>query len=293
MPWCICATTCTLLKPRAHWRQQRVLGAREMVALQGNWTRDVQTRGLWCQSDRRSRALMDMAGTLPQVPRTRPCVWESRSQPARLGNEARVRVSTRAHRAEQSSAEQSRAEQSRAEQSRAGQSRIRHEPDTNQRRPGADTTHIRHWPLPRFLLMQRRRRPLPPQRYRRRPPQRFLRRLAVALGARVVCSSEWFRSDALGRAQARAQEFLGILREDWSQTCLLAYAAAAALASLPWASGGGHTYCNQNRKTHALRKQLSMFKSSRRREALVSQRWPFPKRAFRSGMSSRCAGHCN
>ena len=39
-PWCIGATPCALPHSPLHWRrQQRVLGAREMAALQGIWPR--------------------------------------------------------------------------------------------------------------------------------------------------------------------------------------------------------------------------------------------------------------
>jgi len=62
-PWCVGATPCVLPNSRLYWRrQQRVLGAREMLALQGIWPRDFPALESWCQSDTRSRVLMDMAG---------------------------------------------------------------------------------------------------------------------------------------------------------------------------------------------------------------------------------------
>ena len=62
-PWCIGATPCALPKSRLHWRrQQRVLEACEMVAFQGIWTRDVVALESWCQSEKQSRVLMDLAG---------------------------------------------------------------------------------------------------------------------------------------------------------------------------------------------------------------------------------------
>lgn len=62
-PWCIGATPCVLPNSRLHWRrQQRVLGAREVAALQGIWARDFPALESWCQSDTRSRVLTDMAG---------------------------------------------------------------------------------------------------------------------------------------------------------------------------------------------------------------------------------------
>ena len=62
-PWCIGATPCALPNFRLRWRrQQRVLDARELSALQGIWTRDCVAFELWCQSEKQSWALMDLAG---------------------------------------------------------------------------------------------------------------------------------------------------------------------------------------------------------------------------------------
>ena len=62
-PWCIGATPCVLPNSRLHWRrQQRVLAAHEVAALQGIWPRDFPALESWCQSDTRSRVLVDMAG---------------------------------------------------------------------------------------------------------------------------------------------------------------------------------------------------------------------------------------
>ena len=62
-PWCIGATPCVMPNSRLHWRRQhRVLGAHEMAGLQGIWPRDFTALESWCQSDTRSRVLMDMAG---------------------------------------------------------------------------------------------------------------------------------------------------------------------------------------------------------------------------------------
>ena len=62
-PWCIGATTCVLPNSRLHrQRQQRVLGAREMAALQGIWARGFPALESWCQSDKQSRVFMDLAG---------------------------------------------------------------------------------------------------------------------------------------------------------------------------------------------------------------------------------------
>ena len=48
---------------RLHWRrQQRVLSAYEVAALRGIWPRDFPALEPWCQSDTRSRVLVDMAG---------------------------------------------------------------------------------------------------------------------------------------------------------------------------------------------------------------------------------------
>ena len=53
-PWCVQATPCVLPNSRLHWRrQQRVLDAREMVALQGIWPRDFPAHESWCKSDKR------------------------------------------------------------------------------------------------------------------------------------------------------------------------------------------------------------------------------------------------
>ena len=62
-PWCIGSTPCVLPNSRLHWRrEQRVLDAREMCALQGIWTRDFAAFESWCQSEKQSRVLMDLTG---------------------------------------------------------------------------------------------------------------------------------------------------------------------------------------------------------------------------------------
>ena len=62
-PWCVQATPCVLPNSRLHWRrQQRVLDAQEMAALQGIWTRNFPALESWCKSDKRSLAVRDMAG---------------------------------------------------------------------------------------------------------------------------------------------------------------------------------------------------------------------------------------
>jgi hypothetical protein len=62
-PWCVQATPCVLPNSRLHWRrQQRVLDAREMAALQGIWPRDFPALESWCKSDKRSLVVRDMAG---------------------------------------------------------------------------------------------------------------------------------------------------------------------------------------------------------------------------------------
>ena len=62
-PWCVQATPCVLPNSRLHWRrQQRVLDAREMAALQGIWPRDFPALESWRKSDKRSLVVRDMAG---------------------------------------------------------------------------------------------------------------------------------------------------------------------------------------------------------------------------------------
>ena len=62
-PWCLGSTPCALPGSRLHWRRERrVLGAREMAALQGIWPRDFPDLESWCQSEKRSLLLRDMAG---------------------------------------------------------------------------------------------------------------------------------------------------------------------------------------------------------------------------------------
>ena len=62
-PWCVGATPCVLSNSRLHWqRQQRVLDAREMAALQGIWPRDFPALESWCKSTKRSLVVRDMAG---------------------------------------------------------------------------------------------------------------------------------------------------------------------------------------------------------------------------------------
>ena len=62
-PWRVQSTPCVLPNSRLHWRrQQRVLDARETVALQGIWPRDFPALESWCNSDKRSLVVRDMAG---------------------------------------------------------------------------------------------------------------------------------------------------------------------------------------------------------------------------------------
>ena len=62
-PWCVGATPCVLPNSRLHWRREkRVLDAREMAALQGIWPRDFPVLESWCQSEKRSLVVRDMAG---------------------------------------------------------------------------------------------------------------------------------------------------------------------------------------------------------------------------------------
>jgi hypothetical protein len=62
-PWSVPATPCVLPNSRLHWRrQQRVLDAHEMAALQGIWPRDFPALESWRKSDKRSLVVRDMAG---------------------------------------------------------------------------------------------------------------------------------------------------------------------------------------------------------------------------------------
>ncbi len=62
-PWRVGATPCVLPNSRVHWRrEQRVLDAREMCAMQGIWTHVFVAFESWCKSEKQSRVLMDLAG---------------------------------------------------------------------------------------------------------------------------------------------------------------------------------------------------------------------------------------
>ena len=50
---------------------------------------------------------------------------------------------------------------------------------------------------------------------------RTLQRLASKLATFIACSPEWPRSDALGRAEALAQELLSVLRNDLEPDLLI------------------------------------------------------------------------
>ena len=62
-PWSVQATPRVLPNSRLHWRrQQRVLDAHEMAALQGIWPRDFPAIESWRKSDKRLLVVRDVAG---------------------------------------------------------------------------------------------------------------------------------------------------------------------------------------------------------------------------------------
>ena len=69
---------------------------------------------------------------------------------------------------------------------------------------------------------------------------RFLQRLLSNLATVIACSPEWPRSDALGRAEALAQELLSVVRHDLEPDLLIDRRGRRP-TSLPLPSGGGHT----------------------------------------------------
>ena len=92
--------------------------------------------------------------------------------------------------------------------------------------------------------------------------------LAAVLGKKVARSHEWPRSDALGLAEALAQERLSILREDLEPDLLVDLRGRRPhIATM---SQWRRKYYNQNVKRKALRKQLMMFRSTHR----LGKHWP-------------------
>ena len=89
-----------------------------------------------------------------------------------------------------------------------------------------------------------------------------VRRSAAALGSFVACSTNWPRSDALGRAEARAQELLSILRDELEPDLFVD--RRGRRPDITTRAQWRRKCYNQNGKTKSLRQQLSMFKSSRR-----------------------------
>ena len=89
-----------------------------------------------------------------------------------------------------------------------------------------------------------------------------MRRLAAALGKFVSCSPTWPRTVALGCAEARAQELLSILRDDLEPELFVD--RRGRRPHITTLAQWRRKCYNQNVKIKALRKQLSMFKSSRR-----------------------------
>ena len=89
---------------------------------------------------------------------------------------------------------------------------------------------------------------------------RALQRLASKLATFIDCSPEWPRSDALGRAEALAQELLSVLRNDWE-------------ADFQWR----RNFYNKNVKIRALQKNTGEHVEVQppTGEALARQRWPF------------------
>ena len=62
-PWCAGATPCVLPNSRLYWRHvQRVLGPREVAALQGIWPAEFGCLSAWRDDLHRSRVVADMAG---------------------------------------------------------------------------------------------------------------------------------------------------------------------------------------------------------------------------------------
>ena len=89
-----------------------------------------------------------------------------------------------------------------------------------------------------------------------------MRRLAAALGKFVSCSPTWPRTVASGCAEARAQELLSILRKDLEPELFVD--RRGRRPHITTLAQWRRKCYNQNVKIKALRKQLSMFRSSRR-----------------------------
>ena len=91
---------------------------------------------------------------------------------------------------------------------------------------------------------------------------RTVRRLAAALGRFVSCSPTWPRTAALGCAEARAPELLGILRKDLEPDLLVD--TRGRRPRVTTLAQWRRKFYNQNVKIKALRTQLSNFRPSRR-----------------------------
>ena len=62
-PWCAGAAPCVLPRSRLYWQHgQCVLGPRQSAALQGIWPADFAGVVEWCEDQRRSHVVMDIAG---------------------------------------------------------------------------------------------------------------------------------------------------------------------------------------------------------------------------------------
>ena len=91
---------------------------------------------------------------------------------------------------------------------------------------------------------------------------RTLQRLASALGMFVDCRPQWPRSDALGCAEAIAQDLLNLVRTDPEPE--LAFDTRGRRPSIATLRQWQRTCYNQTMVIKTIRKQLFMLRSGRR-----------------------------
>jgi len=91
---------------------------------------------------------------------------------------------------------------------------------------------------------------------------RTLQRSASALGRFLASSSQWTRSDGLGRAEALAQDLLNVLRQDLEPE--LVFHTRGRSNHIITLSQWRRKFYNQNIKMKTMQKQLLLFRSSRR-----------------------------
>ena len=117
---------------------------------------------------------------------------------------------------------------------------------------------------------------------------RTLQRLASALGRFLASSSQWTRSDGLGRAEALAQDLLNVLRQDLEP--VLVFHTRGRSNHIITLSQWRRKFYNQNIKMKTIQKQLLILGRATAWGSIGSSTLAFPRRARRSGLSRHGAG---